>query len=247
MRRLLSAECLKLRRRRSLVASTVLLVVAPVVASFTLLAALHVANPARYAPAGGAESFEAAVGMLGALAPIAAVLIGACAGGGDLAAGVFRELVVTGRARLVLFAVRVPGALSLLAPAVLTGWAMAAAASLALAGSAPRPGALLLAESGAWLLLAATVTVVLAAGVSSLLESRATAIGVLLTWQIAAAPLLLRSGKADGLLVGAAIERLQPGDHPARSLSLLTAIVLTVAWTAAPLAAGAWRTHTRDA
>jgi hypothetical protein len=247
MRRLLSAESLKLRRRRSLVASAVVLVVAPVVASFTSLAALHVANPARYAPAGGAEGFAAAVDTLGALAPIAAVLVGVNAGGGDLAAGVFRELVLTGRSRLMLFAARAPGALTLLGPAVLAGWATAAAASLALAGSAPRPGAVLLAESGAWLLLATTLTLVLAVGVSSLLDSRATAIGVLLTWQLAAAPLLLRSGKVDGLLAGAAIERIQPGEHAARSLSLLTAVVLIVAWTAVPLAAGAWRTHTRDA
>ncbi len=40
-------------------------------------------------------------------------MIGIDAGAGDLSAGVFRDLVVTGRSRLALFASRVPAALAL--------------------------------------------------------------------------------------------------------------------------------------
>ena len=45
--------------------------------------------------------------------PLAAILIGVEAGTGDASAGVFRDLVVTGRSRLALFASRVPAALAL--------------------------------------------------------------------------------------------------------------------------------------
>ncbi len=45
--------------------------------------------------------------------PLAAMLIGVEAGTGDASAGVFRDLVVTGRSRLALFATRVPAALAL--------------------------------------------------------------------------------------------------------------------------------------
>jgi hypothetical protein len=86
----------------------------------------------------------------------------------------------------------------------------------------------------------------LALGLSSLLESRATSIGILLAWQLAVAPLLLETGKVDPMLLGAALRRIEPGAG-SPSISLTTAIVLIGAWTIAPLAAGAWRTHTRDA
>src|SRR5438552_14078673 len=49
------------------------------------------------------------------LSTVAAVLIGATAGAGDLG-GFFRNLVVTGRPRWSLFAARVPGGLALLLP-----------------------------------------------------------------------------------------------------------------------------------
>jgi hypothetical protein len=48
------------------------------------------------------------------------------------------------------------------------------------------------------------------------------------------------------VLLGAALKRLEPSAGSA-SISLLTAILLIVVWTIVPLAAGAWRTRTRDA
>jgi hypothetical protein len=42
------------------------------------------------------------------------------------------------------------------------------------------------------------------------------------------------------------LKRLEPSAGSA-SISLLTAILLIVVWTIVPLAAGAWRTRTRDA
>ena len=186
------------------------------------------------------------LGLLSQLGVVAAVLIGVTAGGGDLAAGVFRELVVTGRPRFALFAARIPGGLALLLPAVAVGFSVAATASVALAGPGPAPGGGLLLEYVAWLALVMSLGFVLALGVSSLLDSRATSIGILLTWQLAVAPLLLQTGKLDPILLGAALKRFEPGAG-SPSLSLTTAIVVIGGWTIAPLAAGAWRTHTRDA
>src|SRR6266705_2202246 len=80
--------------------------------------AVHAANPAKYGSAGGVENLRGALRLLTQIGTVAAVLIGVNAGGSDLAAGVFRELVVTGRSRLALFAARIPGGLALLLPLV---------------------------------------------------------------------------------------------------------------------------------
>ena len=56
--------------------------------------------------------------------PLAALLIGVEAGTGDAAAGVFRDLVVTGRSRLALFATRVPAALAVTVAMMLGAYAL---------------------------------------------------------------------------------------------------------------------------
>jgi hypothetical protein len=94
----------------------------------------------------------------------------------------------------------------------------------------------------------------LALGVSSLIGSRATSIGILLGWQLVAMPLLVQFDTLGAVrqgLVDAATHRLAPstlvdasGNVP---MSLGAAVVVLVAWMAVPLAAGAWRTQTRDA
>ena len=68
------------------------------------------------------------------LTGVAAMLIGVTAGAGDLAAGVFRELVVTGRSRRELFAARIPAGLALVIPLTAVGFAIASLASIVLAG-----------------------------------------------------------------------------------------------------------------
>lgn len=245
-RRLIGAEFLKLRRRRALLAVSIALIVGPMLASVIVLTVLHAANPTKYGPAGGTDNLGGLLGLLIQIGAVVAVLVGVNAGGGDLAAGVFRELVVTGRSRLALFAARIPGGLALLLPLVVVAFAIAATASVALAGSQPSPGPRLLLEYAGWVGLALTLPFLLALGLSSLLDSRAIAIGVLLAWQLAVAPLLLQSGKLDPFLLGAALKRLDPGAGDA-SISFMNAILLIVVWTLLPLAAGAWRTLTRDA
>ena len=251
--RLVSAEFLKLRKRRGLVASSLALTVLPMVVAYTILLSLHAANPAKHGPAGGLRNFSDSVDLLSTLSIVAAVLIGATLGAGDLSSGVFRELVVTGRSRLALFAARLPAGLALLWVFVGAGFAVTATASNVFAGSLVTPSGTLLAETAAWLALLSALSLVLALAVSSVVGSRGTTIGIVFAWQIVVSPLLLQIKSLGSLregLLGAAVDRLHPSalaDRPAYvAMSLAATIVVTALWTAIALAVGAWRTATRD-
>jgi hypothetical protein len=246
--RLVGAEFLKLRKRRGLVLSALALTVVPMIIAYTVLLILHAADAAKHGPAGGLENLSGSMEILSQLSVVAAILVG------DLGSGVFRELVVTGRSRLALFAARVPAGLALVLALVGTAFAVTATASTVFAGSSDVPGARLLVSSAAWLGLVTGLALVLALGVSSALGSRGTTIGVLLGWQLIAMPLVLQIGALGSLregLVGAATERLEPArlfeDAATVPMSLAAAVVVIVAWMVVPLAAGAWRTCTRDA
>jgi hypothetical protein len=244
-RAMIGAELLKLRRRRGLFWSTLLLVVGPVVVAYVVLALRHAIVPEHAGPAGGVENLRGTLEALAGLGSVGAIMVGVTAGGGDFGAGVFRELVVTGRSRLALFAARIPGGLLFLGAFALVAIVLAAVASVALAGSRATPGAGLLLEYAAWVVLALVTAFALALGVGSLLSSR-VAIGLLLAWTFVLEPILFQFRRIDFLLAASALNRLEPRSTDAR-VSLATAVVLVVAWTVIPLAAGAWRTATRDA
>jgi len=256
--RLVSAEFLKIRKRRGLVALAVLLTVGAVVMAGAVLAVLHAADPAKYGPAGGLGNLGNATYLLSTLGTVTAVLVGATMGAGDLQAGVFRDLVATGRSRLALFAARIPGGLALLWPLVTVSWVVAAAGSVLLAGSHPHPGLVVMVQGGAWVLLATTVVYLIALGLASLAGSRSATVGIVLAWQLAVTPLALGAAKLgvlrEGLLT-AALDRvipagLLPGARPdpvSPTMSIAVAAVVIAAWAIIPLAAGAWRTKTRDA
>jgi hypothetical protein len=252
--RLVSAEFLKLRKRRGLVISTLALTVLPMIAGYTVLLSIHAANPAKHGPAGGLENLSGSMDMLSTLSVVAAILVGATLGAGDLGSGVFRELVVTGRSRLALFAARIPAGLMLLLPIVGAGYAITATGSVVFAGYLGAPSASLLIGSAAWLGLVASLALVLALGVSSTVGSRGTTIGIVLGWQIVAAPVLLQIKTLGSLregLVAAATDRVAPAalfeGSPKVSISIAAAVLVIAAWTVVPLAVGAWRTCTRDA
>lgn len=251
--RLVGAEFLKIRKRRGLVLSTLGLTVAPMIIGYSVLAVRHAINPLEYGAAGGKENFVPSIDLLRQLVAVAAILIGVTAGTGDLRAGVFRELVVTGRSRLALFAARVPGGLALLLPLAVTAFATAATASVVLAGTLPTPSTRLMVLAGAWIALFAATTYLLALGVSSVVGSSGASIGILLGWQLVLAPLLLAVESLStfgDLLPGAAVMALSPEAlalQPAVSMSSAAAGAGLVLWTLLPLAAGAWRTSTRDA
>ena len=256
--RLVSAEFLKIRKRRGLVALAVLLTVGAVVMAGAVLAVLHAADPAKYGPAGGLGNLGNATYLLSTLGTVTAVLVGATMGAGDLQAGVFPDLVATGRSRLALFAARIPGGLALLWPLVTQSWIVAAAGSVLLAGSHPHPGLLVMVQGGAWVLLATTVVYLIALGLASLAGSRSATVGIVLAWQLAVTPLALGAAKLgvlrEGLLT-AALDRVIPAglltgarpDPVSPTMSIAVAAVVIAAWAIIPLAAGAWRTKTRDA
>lgn len=251
---LVGAELLKLRKRRGLLISTFALTVIPMIVGYVVVLLMHASDPAKHDAAGGLENFTGSLEMLALLAGVAGILVGSTLGSADLGAGVFRELVVTGRSRWALFAARIPGGIVFLLPFVLAGFAVAAGASFAFAdASQATPDAALLVESAAWVVLAATTSMILALSVSAAFASRGTAIGILLAWQLAVAPLLLAVGALGGLREGiltAAVQRLRPaeiGGELAVSMSLGVALAVVAAWLAVPLAVGGWRTATRDA
>jgi hypothetical protein len=223
--------------------------IVPVVVAYTVLSILHASNPAENDPAGGIENFTRSIELLTQIGVVAAILVGATAGAGDRGAGIFRELVVTGRSRLALFAARVPGGLAFLLPPVAVGYAIAATLAVVLTGEGQAPVAgTTIVESAGWVGLVMVTAYLLALGVSSAFASRGTAIGILLGWQLAAAPILLATGKLDTVLPNAALAAIQPAEEAQLvTTSLSTAIAILVAWTLVPLVAGAWRTRTADA
>lgn len=252
--RLVNAEFLKLRKRRGLVAAVAALTILPMVIAYIVLLAMHANDPSRHGPAGGLENFNGSMDVLTTLTVVAAVLLGATLGTGDLSAGVFRELVVTGRSRLALYAARIPAGLMVLLAPVVVAFGVTASASRAFAGSFEAPSGTLLVQSAAWLALVAGISMAIALGVASLFSSRGTSIGILLGWQLGLMPVLMAIGPLgsfrDALFYPAA-DRIQPAalmdGPPPVSMAVATALVVLVAWTVIPLALGAWRTVTRDA
>jgi hypothetical protein len=254
MPRLVTAELLKLRKRRGLVLVTFALTVLPIIIAYAVLVALHAAEPAEHGPAGGLENFSGSLFLLAQLGVVAAILIGATAGAGDIGSGVFRELVATGRSRFALFAARLPAALGLAIAAVLAGFALTALASTVLAGSLETPGVGLLVEGAGWLALVVGLALVLALGLSSALGSRGITIGIVLGWELALMPVLLQIrtlGSLRELLPVVATDSLAPSalfdGEVAVSTSVKVAVAVIAAWMFVPLAAGAWRTCKRDA
>ena len=252
--RLVSAELLKLRKRRGLVASGLALTLLPMIVAYAILLILHAANPAKHGPAGGAQNFSDSINLLTTLSVIAAILIGSTLGAGDLSSGVFRELVVTGRSRLALFAARLPAGIALLWAFVGAGFAVTAAGSNIFAGSLQAPSGTLIVETAAWLALVSALSLVIALTVSSVAGSRGTTIGIVFAWQIVVTPLLLQIKTLGSLregLLGAATESLEPSalvsgaTHVA--MSAAAAVVVTLVWVTVALVLGAWRTAVRDA
>ena len=176
---------------------------------------------------------------------VAAIMAGVTAGDGDLGAGVFRELVVTGRSRFALFAARVPGGALFLAPYVLAAALIASVLAVVLPSSEMEPGVRLMVEYAGWLGLTLLTGFALALGVGSLMSGR-VAIALLLAWQFILTPVLLGTGKVDAVLVGGALRRIEPGSTN-DSASLTVAALTLVAWIVIPLLAGAWHTARRDA
>ena len=250
------ADFLKLRKRRGTLIWALVLTLAPLLIYFVVRTAQHSSNAVSYPPAGGAGGYTDALRVVSLFfGPLAAIMIGTEAGAGDLAAGVFRDLVVTGRSRMALFATRVPAALALCWLIVGFGYLLLVLGTYALAAGTPDPGGALILNGLIFSLFSTGVVCVVAVGFAALTGSRPATLTVLIGWQLVASPLLAHIGSLGGsrkLLLSQATAHFSPigldGDRGSVvSMGVGTALAVTAVWLIVFLALGAWRTRTVDA
>jgi ABC-type transport system involved in multi-copper enzyme maturation permease subunit len=258
--RMAGADFLKLRKKRGTVVWALVLAAAPLVIFFIFKAVQHSSSPTEHGPAGGIHGYEDAMPVLALFfGPLAAIMIGTDAGAGDLAAGVFRDLVVTGRSRVALFAARVPAALGLCWLVMLVAYAVMVIGTYALASGTPTPGGALVINGLLFTLFATGIVSVVAVGFSSLVGSRPAALTVLIGWQLIASRILENIESLGGsrkLILSQAVAHFSPislGQHHGPrggatvTMSTGTAVIVAVGWIVVFLALGAWRTRTMDA
>lgn len=252
LREMIAADLLKLRKKRSVAGWALVLTAGISIVFYAYLVIAHATDPLHHGPAGGLRHFSNAISTLGLdFGTIAAILIGVEAGAGETADGTFRELIVTGRSRLVLLATRIPAALILALGVVASGLAIAAAVTFLFAGGDPTPSAWLVARAVAWVLLANGAVCVVAVGIGALTGSRSAALISLIAWQTIATRLLLNTsalGGARKAVLDAALGQLKPGPADRNvTMSVLLAVVIIALWAAAAACLGGWRIRTRDA
>lgn len=256
------ADFLKLRKHRGTMLWALVVALAPLLIFFIVSAAQHSSNPVAHQPAGGLHGYTNAMRALSVFfGPLAAILIGTNAGAGDAAAGVFRDLVVTGRSRLALFASRVPAALALCWLVILLGYGIALLGTFVFAARLATPSASLLLNGLGFTLLSTGVVCVVAVGFASLTASRPGALVALIGWQLVASPILTNIsslGSARELVLREAVAHFSPvalddggGHGPGRAggvtMGTSTALIVMAAWLIVFGALGAWRTRTMDA
>lgn len=253
---MVGADFLKLRKKRGTLIWALILALAPLLIYFIVSAAQHSSDPTAHAPAGGLSGFTDGLRLVGEIfGPLAAIMIGTEAGAGDLTAGVFRDLVVTGRSRLGLFAARVPAALALTWIVVIAGYALTVLGTYLFASGSPTPDGALLANGLGYTLLSTGVVCILAVAFASLTGSRPAALTVLIGWQLIASPLLANItslGSSRKLVLSQTIVHFSPvdlgGDRGSSvSMASATAVLIMLVWLGLFLALGAWRTRTMDA
>ena len=255
--RLVGADLLKLRRSYSLAVVTAVLTVGAVAITVAVMEILHLVNSAKHGPAGGVTNLGHVASLVALLGTAAAAIVGSRVGAGDMDAGVYRDLVVTGRSRIALYLSRIPAGFVYLLPFVAGAYAVAAVSSVVLAGSNPLPDTRLLVATGLWTVLEVTFFYLLSVAVAVLLGSRSYAIGVVLAFRLAVAPIVASIsalGIVRELMPSVAMQALTPSAlgsaarmGPAIGMSAgAIATVLTV-WAVAALVGAGWRDVTRDA
>ncbi len=201
---------------------------------------------------GGRGNFDGYTGVLALLGTVASILIGATAGTQDVSNGVFRDLVVTGRARSTLFGVRIPGALLVFLPMLAVGVVLAIGVTYGFAGDRPTPSASYVWHSIAYAAALTVVNLVVAIGLAAFMSSRVV-VGVLIAWNTIVAHLLLGLdvfGRARKLIDVAAAEHFSPSindNDQIVSMSSTTAVLVLLGWMAIFFVAGRWWTERRDA
>jgi hypothetical protein len=226
--RLIEAEVLKLRRRTGMVVMTAALTVVAVAVYYAIQAI-------RGEVAG---HFDDAIAVLAMAGSVAGAIVGATAGAADIEAGVFRDLVATGRSRLALFFARVPGAWAIVLPPLTLAVGLAAVIEGTTADLVP---------AAAQVLIAGALTSAVCVGLAALTGSRGTVIGLALAFQLGVSPILAQVEAIGDFRYGipsVALARIGGVDE--LELALATALAIVLAWATVALAAGAWRSATQE-
>jgi hypothetical protein len=247
--RLIGAEALKLRKRRGMVALAIALTAGVAVLVFAVTGIQHATNPGKYGPAGGLVHYRDAVGFLTLMILVVGAIVGSTAGSADLESGVFRDLAATGRSRIALFGSRIPGAWAIVLPIAAGAAAIAAVASVTLAGSLAAPTAGAVIAGTAALMLAGALGSALAVGLAALFGSRGAVIATLLAFELAISPILGALsflGGARQVLPGEALDRIAQISQHAVPIALPIALLVIAVWMAAAFSVGAWRTKTHE-
>jgi hypothetical protein len=266
---LISAKVLELRKRRTLVTVTVAFTIALPVIFYGIRLIYHLADPARFAPAGAPNAFANVGSLMDEFGFIVAVTFGATAGTDDLTDGMFRHLVITGRSRLALYLARIPAGLSILLSLAAAGFTVACLVTAFLgsphAASAASVSAGDMVRSGLWLELDLLIGFTVGLGLGSLMGQRTVPVILLIVLEIIITPVLadhplLYFLNGERLVVGVAMDQLKPaalagGTHigPAPGVPHLppmptwAMITVIAGWIIGWSAIGAWKMATRDA
>src|SRR3954453_502717 len=159
---LISAEVLKLRRRRGMLLIAALLTLGIVALVYAVTGVQHATNPGKYGPAGGATNYADGLAVLALMACVVGVVVGGTAGTQDIESGVFRDLAATGRSRLALFGARVTGAWAIVLPILAVTMVLTCGLSVALAGTEANPQAAVLLSGSASVLVAGALSTAVA-------------------------------------------------------------------------------------
>ena len=248
--RLIRADVLKLKRRRGMLGVCAGLTIGILLLAFTVISIQHGSHPAKVGPAGGLHGLLDALPTLSVCVFLVGAIVGATAGAQDLDSGVFRDLAATGRSRTALFLSRVCGAWVVTGALILLSLAVAVAGAFLLADGTPMPRAADIFEGGAMLVASGAFGAALAVGLAALVGSRGPVIAILLAMHLIFEAQLQGAGflgDARRALPLSAINRI--GDQAKDldyGLALGSSVAVVAAWIVAALAAGAWRTRTRE-
>jgi ABC-type transport system involved in multi-copper enzyme maturation permease subunit len=253
-RQMFTAEVLKLRRQRALMAFAAFLSVGTVVLFMGYVQLRHASNPSQYGPAGGVSGFTHLIRLLGVFfGALTAILIGSEAGTVDQSSGVFRDLVATGRSRLALFFVRLPAAIAVTLAFTAAGFAVGLLGVFLFAGGGATPSLSIILQGAGWVALANVVLVAVAVSVGAFTGSRAITLTALIGLQTIVTQLLLgvsSLGSVRDILITPSLSQLVPvGGGIGGDIAMSTGVAVAVlaGWALIPTAIAAWRTNTRDA
>jgi hypothetical protein len=187
---------------------------------------------------GNDQSFGDVVAILALSGSVIGVIVGATAGAADIEAGVFRDLVATGRSRLALFAARVPGAWAIVLPPLAAAVVLAAVLS---------GGGDDVTRSLAQVLAAGALSAAVCVGLAALTGSRGTGIGLALAFQLGVSPMLGQwAAIGDGRFAVPQVALARIGGADDIGLAVGAAAAILLAWAVVALSAGAWRSMTQE-